>query len=179
MPLYEYQCESCGLEFEKLVPRMTPDPHPCPECQEMAPKQVSASNFAFGESRRTGATGAVAEQAGGDLVAEFRDGNTGVHSVDSNIDQIIGRDAERRWGQIETREDSKNSARRGHGDRRVAVSRTPEGEYKPMKSVTGVKQMQDTYSQVLRDHRAERESKGQGQFTDTKTGFGKETGDPT
>lgn len=178
MPLYEYQCP-CGLKFEKLLPRASSDPQSCPDCGEPAVKQVSASNFAFGESRRTGKTGAVAETAGGELVAEYRDGNTGVHSVDSNIDKMVGRDAERRWNQIDSREDAKKSARREHADRRVAVSRTPDGEYKPMKSVEGVKQMQDTYSTVLREHRAERESKGVGQFTDTKTGFGKEAGDPT
>jgi putative FmdB family regulatory protein len=178
MPLYEYQCEACGLKFHKLLPRATSEAQSCTDCGENASKQVSASNFAFGESRRTGKTGANTETAGGDLVAEFRDGNTGVHSVDSNIDQIIGRDSERRWNQVETREDAKKGVRREHQDRRVAVSRTPDGEYKPMKSVDGVKQMQDTYSTVLREHRAERERKGQGQFSDTKTGFGKEAGDP-
>ena len=32
MPIYEYQCTSCGKEFEVLVRSSSPAPH-CPECQ--------------------------------------------------------------------------------------------------------------------------------------------------
>lgn len=45
MPIYEYACESCGHEFEKLV-RMGASAPPCPECEgEQVRKRVSASGF--------------------------------------------------------------------------------------------------------------------------------------
>lgn len=32
MPIFEYVCETCGCQFEKLLPKPT-DPSPaCPEC---------------------------------------------------------------------------------------------------------------------------------------------------
>ena len=45
MPIYEYVCESCGGEFEKLV-RVGASPPPCPECDgEEVRKLVSAASF--------------------------------------------------------------------------------------------------------------------------------------
>jgi len=40
MPIYEYRCEDCGTQFEKLVRRMseTPDVE-CPSCGERHVKQ--------------------------------------------------------------------------------------------------------------------------------------------
>ncbi len=46
MPIYEYQCESCGHQFEKLQ-KISDDPVKiCPECGNSAVKQlVSAAGF--------------------------------------------------------------------------------------------------------------------------------------
>lgn len=44
MPIYEYQCESCGYEFEKMM-KVRADPPPCPECGGEVKKQVSAAGF--------------------------------------------------------------------------------------------------------------------------------------
>lgn len=44
MPIYEYVCEACGHEFEKLVKVNAALPD-CPECQEGVRKKVSASGF--------------------------------------------------------------------------------------------------------------------------------------
>ena len=45
MPIYEYACESCGHQFEKLM-RISADPPDCPECEQgPARKLVSASGF--------------------------------------------------------------------------------------------------------------------------------------
>jgi putative FmdB family regulatory protein len=45
MPIYEYRCESCGHEFERLVKISAPTPD-CPECGAgPARKKVSASSF--------------------------------------------------------------------------------------------------------------------------------------
>lgn len=44
MPIYEYACETCSHEFEKLVRIDAPRP-PCPECGAEVRKRVSASGF--------------------------------------------------------------------------------------------------------------------------------------
>jgi putative FmdB family regulatory protein len=45
MPIYEYACESCGHQFEKLVSIGAPAP-PCPECEAReVRKRVSTSGF--------------------------------------------------------------------------------------------------------------------------------------
>ena len=44
MPIYEYACDSCGHEFEKLM-KMSADAPPCPECGSEVRKKVSAAGF--------------------------------------------------------------------------------------------------------------------------------------
>lgn len=45
MPIYEYACDSCGHQFEKLV-RIGAEAPPCPECEGAeVRKRVSASGF--------------------------------------------------------------------------------------------------------------------------------------
>ena len=46
MPIYEYQCDSCGHELEKLQ-RMSDDPlRDCPDCgEEQLRRLVSAAGF--------------------------------------------------------------------------------------------------------------------------------------
>lgn len=45
MPIYEYRCQACGHDFEKLM-RMGAEPPPCPECgAEQIMKKVSAGSF--------------------------------------------------------------------------------------------------------------------------------------
>ena len=44
MPIYEYQCTTCGHDFDKLQ-KIGADAPPCPECGEEVRKKVSASAF--------------------------------------------------------------------------------------------------------------------------------------
>lgn len=44
MPIYEYQCSSCGHSFDKLV-KMGAEAPPCPECGAEVQKKVSAAGF--------------------------------------------------------------------------------------------------------------------------------------
>lgn len=94
MPIYEFQCPTCGLRFEKIMPRMTADKsHPC-DCGAEATRLVSAAAFAFAH---TPVNGPVPQ-------------NTGVHGIDYNPDQVIGRDAAEKWKTIEQREKVKTEA---------------------------------------------------------------------
>ena len=46
MPIYEYQCESCGNKLEKIQKISDPPLTDCPECSKPALKKlVSASSF--------------------------------------------------------------------------------------------------------------------------------------
>jgi putative FmdB family regulatory protein len=45
MPTYSYNCESCEIEFEELVPlAFYKEPQPCPQCESMAPR-ILGSQF--------------------------------------------------------------------------------------------------------------------------------------
>lgn len=46
MPIYEYQCQACNYEFEKLQKISESAPLQCPQCQQAAlKKKVSAAGF--------------------------------------------------------------------------------------------------------------------------------------
>ena len=40
MPIYEFECEACGMRFEELVPGGTEE-HACPDCREPARRRLS------------------------------------------------------------------------------------------------------------------------------------------
>ena len=42
-PLYNYRCTKCGHEFEGLSSYSNSATKPCPECEQIAEKQVSAT----------------------------------------------------------------------------------------------------------------------------------------
>lgn len=46
MPIYEYRCEACGHEFEKLVRPTQDEPSTCVECDEAAIERL-VSNTTF------------------------------------------------------------------------------------------------------------------------------------
>lgn len=48
MPIYEYQCEACNFEFEKILPmsRYT-DPQNCPECAKGPAKRLITGGNGF------------------------------------------------------------------------------------------------------------------------------------
>ena len=119
MPIYEYECQTCGIAFERLVRRMGErSTHPCPECDQEAPKQVSAAAFTFAH-----------KPVGGP-----RPQNTGVHSIDYNYDRVIGRDAEQRWKTIEARQSRKRQLMRDNKVTGHDLARSPGGrDYHVMK----------------------------------------------
>ncbi len=47
MPIYEFRCEKCGHEFERLQKMSDPDPEACPECGEKGgvSRLISAAGF--------------------------------------------------------------------------------------------------------------------------------------
>ena len=77
MPTYDYQCEKCGHEFER-VQRITEDPiKTCPECKSKKAKRLlSAPNFilkgggwyadGYGNSKGGGSSSSSGGDSGGD-----------------------------------------------------------------------------------------------------------------
>lgn len=95
MPIYEYQCDECGLRDEKLWSSISKskDTIPCESCGKEMRKLISRTNFAFAHTPSGGP----------------RPQNTGVHSIDYNFDKVIGEDAAQKWKKIEERNAVKDS----------------------------------------------------------------------
>ena len=47
MPLYEYRCQSCGHQFEKIQSFSAPDEKECPVCQGPVERLLSAPAVQF------------------------------------------------------------------------------------------------------------------------------------
>jgi putative FmdB family regulatory protein len=119
LAVYEYQCESCGLQFEKRkAMSKSADPEDCPACGTEARKLVTAANFSF--KHPSNQTRGVAPPSTGT-------------SDDWNFDKTIGRDAAKRWEKIEERQAYKHGVlRHERQDKRVDAKpehlvRTREG----------------------------------------------------
>jgi len=89
MPIYEYQCDECGLRDEKLWPKISTakDTIECSSCGAQMRKIISPANFSFPHTPVGGA----------------RPQNTGVHAIDYSFDKVIGEDSARKWKDIESR----------------------------------------------------------------------------
>ncbi|OEU71012.1 MAG: FmdB family transcriptional regulator [Desulfovibrio sp. S3730MH75] len=65
MPIYEYKCADCGIEFEELVFNRDECP-PCPECKsESTGKLISACKFKTGGGSEEGAASSATAPSSG------------------------------------------------------------------------------------------------------------------
>lgn len=136
MPIYEYQCNSCQCEFEDLVAlKDSNDIMPCKKCGADAVRKVS--RFA-------------PVVAGG--------------STDESADMTIGREAEKRW-QMHT--EKQVERQKGKKLEPIDLPKTTDGKYMPVMGLgdTTEKSKRQEYTSALQEHRAEREKKGQPQFS--------------
>ena len=121
IPLYEYQCDACGLRFEeKQKASLATEPVPCGECGEPSGRMVPDS---FSSTYVVKGDGTVGPQ------------NTGVASYDANVDRVIGDHSENSWVHIQKRHSRKrdvlrsNPTKTGHD-----LGRTVENDYRVMGS---------------------------------------------
>ena len=64
MPIYEYECQDCGEQFEKLVRMTTPDDEvECPQCGVLHSKRLVSLMASMGRGAET--NGAVCAPSGG------------------------------------------------------------------------------------------------------------------
>jgi putative FmdB family regulatory protein len=110
MPVYEYQCDPCGLRVEKLWRKISTAKKtlPCEICGEDMQKMVTAANFSFAHAPAQ-TRGALPPSTG--------------TSDDWNFDKAIGRDAEKKWKNIEKREGVKDGVIREERKDGRAVTR--------------------------------------------------------
>ena len=84
MPLYKYSCQ-CGANFERLATPASRDKQKCPLCKGSA-ERAAAAGFA---------------------VRTTLDPKDKVIQTSKEIDVVVGRDSEKRWGSYEARRKSR------------------------------------------------------------------------
>lgn len=100
MPRFTFECEACLVQFTLNLKMGLHETHPCPECEEEAPRLFEGFGFGFGESK-----------AGSP-------GNTGVSKDDyPTADHAVGSSADKRWEVITARERVKKQVREVSGER--------------------------------------------------------------
>jgi putative FmdB family regulatory protein len=62
MPIYEYECNKCGHEFEALILKNTPEPA-CPKCKSKKLKQLITMFAVSSESTRASNLAAARKRA--------------------------------------------------------------------------------------------------------------------
>ena len=60
MPIYEYQCQECGCEFEVKQGFDAPLEAKCPQCAEKADRVMSTFSFGFSDSPKQRQSQAIA-----------------------------------------------------------------------------------------------------------------------
>jgi putative FmdB family regulatory protein len=149
MPRFDFQCEHCGLLFEKLFQKSeVSDTAPCLKCSKDSQRLLPQVGFSFGSGKTVG--------------------NTGVDSLDSSIDKAVGRDADKRWESVKVRDHYKREVQRDNGGvKKVPLRKNAvTGEYEAMQD-TDVERFQTfhkTYGKMYEEHKKEREAKGESKF---------------
>lgn len=120
MPIYEYYCESCNSVFEILhVSSKNAEKHGKEhphECGGTGVRLPSLTNFNFKGT------------AEGDPT---KVGNSGVHDLDYPVlDKAVGRSSNRRWKEIEARQQEKARIRKESGTNQLMMD--DSGNYLPI-----------------------------------------------
>lgn len=108
MAIREYKCEGCGLLTEKIIAtNLTPDPTiKCPRCSELAQFKAIPSSFGL-------------------LTDNFSQ---------QKMDVAIGKDADRRWEDINTRQATRDRVRQQSGQ--MGLTMVGRNEFAPVPEAT-------------------------------------------
>ena len=121
MPLYDYQCNECGLLFEKTVPFSDREnTQKCKNCGSQAEPQISRDvSFSFNPNIGNKPTPP----------------NTGISAYDHQVDRAIGKSAEFGWSMQEKRAEQKRQLLRDNPNAEYGnLSRNPDNTYRVMGS---------------------------------------------
>ncbi|MGA7188193.1 MAG: FmdB family zinc ribbon protein [Candidatus Acidiferrales bacterium] len=72
LPLYEYKCEKCGNQFEKIEKHSAPTSQKCPKCGAKAQRMISAAGIQF--------------KGSGWYVTDYKGKGSGATSVEGSSD---------------------------------------------------------------------------------------------
>jgi putative FmdB family regulatory protein len=119
MPQYTFQCNACGLRFDKRLPvAKRNDPRKCPSCDN--PETVLQLPDSVAGHFKKNVTGPVPQ-------------NTGIHDLDTHIDRVIGQSAHQGWEVQHDRLQQKQDVMRRHGVDGDDLSKNPDGSYRVLK----------------------------------------------
>jgi putative FmdB family regulatory protein len=121
IPLFSYQCEACGLRFERRGKATNAQaPRECPGCEQMADR-VPSDSLGFTFNNEHTHEGPVPQ-------------NTGVSATDYDFDRVIGADARKRYTGIKQRDQRKREVLRDSpgGTTTKDLSVLPNGDYRVM-----------------------------------------------
>lgn len=148
MPIYEFKCPSCSTVFEDRFRERDVKSHPCPECGTEAKRKLSGFGFQF-------ASGKIP-------------GNTGVDSLDSDVDKVVGRDADKRWEAIKNRNAYKRQVQHDNGGiGKVPLAKNPiTGEYVPVpqEELPRIQELHEEYQEAYNEHKQRRAEAGVSKF---------------
>ena len=77
MPLYEYKCDKCAHQFEKIEKHNAPTTQKCPKCGRKAQRMISAAGIQF--------------KGSGWYVTDYKGKNSGATSVEGSGDNASGK----------------------------------------------------------------------------------------
>jgi putative FmdB family regulatory protein len=119
VPIFEYKCEPCNVEFEEAITNSDEIKEfetwfPCPTCGGKAARQgVSVTNFTF--------KGGVRGESG-------VHGQSGVHDLDYPVlDKAIGRSSAKRWERIRSEQAQRDQIRKETGAVALSKEVTKQG----------------------------------------------------
>ena len=150
MPLYVYDCQSCGHRFEEIISidERASEP-PCPLCKSVSKRHLAET---FGVS--------TSIDPGRDTVYTPKE-----------IDKVVGKASDKKWEAYDERWKKRYSDRRnkrwgGQEPKIVDLPRESDGTIRPAMHVGNEKQknLRKEFSEALKVHRAERQKKGISQF---------------
>ena len=119
MPLFDYQCYSCGLKFEQFVKRTSKKKEQavCTSCGKIAVRVLSELSFAYDA----------------ETLSEASPQNSGISSFDYNFDKVIGQDAKKKWDLIEERVNQKKQVLQNNPEAKGEdLSLKADGSYQVM-----------------------------------------------
>ena len=150
MPLYTYRCQNCNLEYDELVKMDERDgKRSCKRCGGPAARKVGV---------RFGVHSALNPKK--DTI-----------STPSEIDRVVGAASEKKWAGYNEKWRKRYEERQakrwaGRTPEVISLPKDPDGKYTPVAHLGDAKERatRQEFSTALKEHRAEREKKGLGQF---------------
>lgn len=132
MPKFAFECGACQVQFERTLKMGEHVDHPCPACQQPAPRLWMGQGFAFDFAAPVASAPA----------------NTGVAKHDyPTADQAVGSSATSRWSEYTARAEVKDKVRTVGGHR--ALLRRNGQDY--VEYEAGTQKLLDTRKKLVKE----------------------------